>query len=380
MRTIFDNVTAATVTVPTAVSALLRGDASGTIATTALQSNFSLPAGTLSLSNALTSINSITSVAGANLALALGTGGTALTFTTSTLAATFAGTITCNAIGTSTFSGPISAGGPITSTSTADGVFIATQASTAAKSIQLGNTGGSVYFGMQNAAGDFFFGAPAYSAVIYSPSNSVYIRTTAVATNGTLSVGGNLTVSGTGTQLIAGTLSVTGSGTNSFTGAITTAGTVTATTTSDEPFAATTAGAGARTLHLQNTGGNVYFGIQNNAGDYFFGVPANNSAIYSPANPIYLRTSSTTTTNGQLITLSSTSSTSTTTGALIVSGGAGIGGRLNVGGDLVAGLSATAVSLGTNNTFTFELTSNTTLSVKVRGSDGTTRTGTVSLS
>lgn len=51
---------------------------------------------TLSLASTLASINSITSAAGQNLVLATGTGGTALTIASSTLAATFAGTVTAS--------------------------------------------------------------------------------------------------------------------------------------------------------------------------------------------------------------------------------------------------------------------------------------------
>jgi hypothetical protein len=59
-----------------------------------LDANITLTTGTLALNTALASINSVTSVAGQNLVLALGTGGTALTLTTSTLLATFAGSAT----------------------------------------------------------------------------------------------------------------------------------------------------------------------------------------------------------------------------------------------------------------------------------------------
>lgn len=43
-------------------------------------------------------------------------------------------------------------------------------------------------------------------------------------------------------------------------------------------------------------------------------------------------------------------------------------------------VAASAAALSVNSTMTLELTSNTTLSVKVRGTDGTTRTGTITLS
>lgn len=85
-------------------------DASGTVALTAttipsiagstnvLVNGLTAPVAgtaiTLSLPTILASINSVTSAAGQNLVLAVGTGGTVLTLTNSTLAATFAGTVT----------------------------------------------------------------------------------------------------------------------------------------------------------------------------------------------------------------------------------------------------------------------------------------------
>jgi len=48
-------------------------------------------------------------------------------------------------------------------------------------------------------------------------------------------------------------------------------------------------------------------------------------------------------------------------------------------GNLIQNVNGTAPTLGTNGQMTFELTSNTLLSIKVRGTDGTTRTGTLVL-
>jgi hypothetical protein len=56
---------------------------------------------TLALPTALTSVNSVTSAAASNLTLGTGTFGTALTFTSATGAATFAGSVTAGAGGTS---------------------------------------------------------------------------------------------------------------------------------------------------------------------------------------------------------------------------------------------------------------------------------------
>lgn len=54
--------------------------------------------------------------------------------------------------------------------------------------------------------------------------------------------------------------------------------------------------------------------------------------------------------------------------------------RWNDSGDIQQAVNGSAAALGTNSTMTFELTNNTTLTVKVRGTDGTTRSGTITLS
>lgn len=81
---------ASTLTVSSLASAMLRVDASGVVSVTTLHSNLALATGTLGLATALTSINSVTSVAGQDLVLAVGTGGTGITITNSTRAVTFA--------------------------------------------------------------------------------------------------------------------------------------------------------------------------------------------------------------------------------------------------------------------------------------------------
>jgi hypothetical protein len=50
-----------------------------------------------------------------------------------------------------------------------------------------------------------------------------------------------------------------------------------------------------------------------------------------------------------------------------------------LGGNLIQAVSTTAATLNTDGTLTFSIVNNTTLRVSVRGSDGVTRTGTVSL-
>ncbi len=81
-----------------------------------------------------------------------------------------------------------------------------------------------------------------------------------------------------------------------------------------------------------------------------------------------------------------TSATSSTAGALTVGGGSAAtnvaigGGNINAGGNItvggtqnVFGLPSSANALSTNSTMTFERTSDTQLTIKVRGADGTTR-------
>jgi len=53
--------------------------------------------------------------------------------------------------------------------------------------------------------------------------------------------------------------------------------------------------------------------------------------------------------------------------------------NLNVSGNIVIGISS-SISLTTNSTLSFEFVSNTSLQIKVRGTDGVVRTGIVTLS
>ncbi|MES2692664.1 MAG: hypothetical protein V4773_04265 [Verrucomicrobiota bacterium] len=99
----------------------------------------------------------------------------------------------------------------------------------------------------------------------------------------------------TGNFTVGGNLTVGGAGVSTFTGAVTFASGVSSISTADEILSAIQAGAGARTIRVATTGGNAWFGIQNAAADFLFGVPANNTAIASPSNPIYLRATTVTT-------------------------------------------------------------------------------------
>ncbi len=88
-------------------------------------------------------------------------------------------------------------------------------------------------------------------------------------------------------------------------------------------------------------------------------------------------------TTGVVTMASTTASTSTTTGALVVSGGVGVAGNINTGGTLsVTGAStlstltfspAASATPASNGQLTFEATSNTSLTIKLKGTDGTVR-------
>jgi len=80
-----------------------------------------------------------------------------------------------------------------------------------------------------------------------------------------------------------------------------------------------------------------------------------------------------------------TDSFSKDTGALIAEGGVGIEKNLNVGGNtIITGISTFGLNSSTNpvsnSQMSFELTNNTTLTIRVRGTDGTVRTATIALS
>jgi hypothetical protein len=53
--------------------------------------------------------------------------------------------------------------------------------------------------------------------------------------------------------------------------------------------------------------------------------------------------------------------------------------RIDASGNLIATVNSAAPSLGTNSTMSFELTSNTSLKIVVRGSDGVTRSVSLTL-
>jgi len=75
---------------------------------------------------------------------------------------------------------------------------------------------------------------------------------------------------------------------------------------------------------------------------------------------------------------STTASSSPTTGALIVGGGLGVAGATFLGANLTLKPPASATP-AVNGEMTFQLTSNTSLVIKVKGSDGTVRAATLTL-
>lgn len=83
--------------------------------------------------------------------------------------------------------------------------------------------------------------------------------------------------------------------------------------------------------------------------------------------------------SGGLKIFGTTDSTDTTTGAFQCLGGGSFAKNLFVGANVVLSPPSAASALAVNGQVTFELTNNTTLTFKARGSDGTTRSGTVPL-
>ncbi len=146
-------------------------------------------------SSAVTSLNSITSVAGQNLVLAVGTGGTALTVTTSTLAATFAGALSVT--GHTTFEGVTSTG----ATGTGNFVYSITPTLTGSPVV------GGITFSSNAATSFNTITSQAATALALNANGNVTIKTT----DGTTLAA---TFSGTGTTL-AGLLTTVASATSS---------------------------------------------------------------------------------------------------------------------------------------------------------------------
>lgn len=76
-------------------------------------------------------------------------------------------------------------------------VIQAITAGTSQKFLWLQNTGGNAYFGIESStAGGFFTGTNAYDTVIYSPADDVYVRTTALRVSSLIALGANYAAAG----------------------------------------------------------------------------------------------------------------------------------------------------------------------------------------
>jgi len=161
-------------------------------------------------------------------------------------------------------------------------------------------------------------------------------------TTGSIVAGGGVGAAGNITG--GGYLSVAGSITSSGNATIT-GGSLVSNSTS-AVLTATATGTSAKYVRLGSTGGSLYLGSESSVGGGFFtGAGAYETVLYSPSNNTYFRTPKTT-----------------------------LSGNLQVNGSQnVLAVPSSADALGTNSTMTFELTSNTSLTIKVRGTDGTTR-------
>ena len=77
--------------------------------------------------------------------------------------------------------------GNVRSTSIGESFRISEPSSTNPYSLAITNAGGSIYFGMEGGtAGGYFTGSNSYEAVIYSPSNNLYIKTPNAKFTGTV--------------------------------------------------------------------------------------------------------------------------------------------------------------------------------------------------
>ena len=120
--------------------------------------------------------------------------------------ATFSGAVGMGALTATT----ASLSGQIASTASG-GVLVRVGTSTSQQYIELANTSGDAYFGVESSSnGGFFTGSTAYNTVIYSPSKNFQIITGGVAeltvASGGVTVASDLTVSGTVTQSTVTTL------------------------------------------------------------------------------------------------------------------------------------------------------------------------------
>lgn len=100
---------------------------------------------------------------------------------------------------------------------------------------------------------------------------------------------------------------------------------------------------------VTNASGNMYFGINNSANSFFAAAAYAGIVWHDGAYPIVFGTSNTERA------------------------------RITSSGDLITNVNGTAPTLSTNSTMSFELTSNTSLKIVVRGTDGVTRSASLLL-
>lgn len=341
-------------------------------------------------SSAATSLNTITSAAGQNLVLALGTGGTALTLTDTTKAATFAGALTA---------------GLITTTGSTAGVLFVPRDSSGNNWTAYNNTGS---FRLNNGSDKVTVNSTGDTSLASSTA-STSTTTGSIVTAGGVGIGGDIYLGAAGT-LYARYLQGNGAtawvdvkpGNNDL--AFNTGAGLLTLKLSGGPAATITGGAGnmtllagtgaSRTLTLQTTtsgsvaqsnlvlnadlsstfgstvtlasGGLQWVGssnaITNSAGTFTITAGGNTAMSLQGAGTINIPLSAFTVSN-------STASTSTTTGSIVTAGGVGVAGTGWFGSDV----NATKSSAGTTTRFS-ALSSDTTswseMQVKNTGTSG----------
>ncbi len=274
------------------------------------------------IANAVTSANSITSVAGQNLTLGLGTGGTALTLTNSTLAATFAGAVS--------ISGATAVAGAVVAAHTGSNQNLYIR-----PALALG--GGASAIAIQ-AATD--------GAAAYAPLEIHGSTLTLNAHGGATTVADGLVVSATTASSSTTTGALVVSGGAGFAGQLWAGGAYSTTNALALNLIASISG-----ISLQDPDGGAArnFTITNgytNAG--IFEVLYGTSAGAAPDTVALSFTQSTATwATARVFTITNaTASSSTTTGALVVSGGVGIAGSLYASiVNVTAGISGASLTL-----------------------------------
>jgi hypothetical protein len=275
--------------------------------------------------------SSLTSPAGNDLTLGLGTGGTALTLTNSTLAATFAGAVNVTGVLSSTGTINTSAGSAIIAGSSAAPAPLAPSA-TRGIMHTAGSTDTIISWGTASTHNGYIYGSAAITQILSVPDSLQMV--VAGANRGTfsstgLAVAGALTVSSsTAGSAGAGALVVTGglaTGAASYFGGVVTAGgNVLISNPSSSAFSSFQA--------QNNNGGNATIQIGTSgsarAGTYFGSAEGNLSLIFANgtsstglgigtfnANPLVLGTN-----NTAALTINATTQAATFAGAVTIAG------------------------------------------------------------